>query len=59
MDAIVDGKWRDAGMPLSKLVKDAPANERVLYALPIEDALPKGNLMFFSRLGMVKKTAWS
>ena len=59
VDAIVDGKWRDAGMPLSKLVKDAPANERVLYVLPIEDALPKGNLMFFSRLGMVKKTAWS
>ena len=58
-DMVVDGKWRDVGMPLNKLVKEATENERVLYLLPVLENMPKGNLMFYTKLGMVKKTAWT
>ncbi len=59
VDSIPDGKWRDVGQPLSKLVKDAAENEKALYVLPVEETLPKGNLLFYTRQGMVKKTAWT
>lgn len=58
VDAVPDGKWRDNGTPLSKVFKDALEGERVLYMLPIEDALPAGSLLFYTRMGMVKKTEW-
>ncbi len=59
VDSVPDGKWRDVGQPLSKLVKDAAENEKVLYVLPVEETLPKGNLLFYTKQGMVKKTAWT
>ncbi len=57
-DSIPDGKWRDNGAPLSKIFKDAGEDERVLYALPVEDTLPSGCLLFYTRMGMVKKSEW-
>lgn len=58
VDSIPDGKWRDVGAPLSKVFAGALENERVLYALNIEDALPTGSLLFYTRCGMVKKSEW-
>ena len=58
-DAIPDGKWRDKGATLKNVIKDALPDERVLYAISIEEALPKGNLLFYTRDGMVKKSPWS
>ena len=57
-DAVPDGKWRDNGAPLSKVFPGAGEDERVLYMLPIEDALPSGSMMFYTRQGMVKKSEW-
>lgn len=58
VDSIPDGKWRDVGAPLSKVFAGALEDERVLYALNIEDALPSGSLLFYTRSGMVKKSEW-
>ncbi|HIW03918.1 MAG TPA: DNA topoisomerase 4 subunit A [Firmicutes bacterium] len=58
VDSVPDGKWRDNGAPLSKVFAGAEADERVLYVLPIEDALPKGSMLFYTRMGMIKKSDW-
>ncbi len=58
VDSIPDGKWRDVGAPLYKIFPGALEDERVLYALNIEDALPSGSLLFYTRQGMVKKSEW-
>lgn len=59
VEAIPDGKWRDKGLPLSEIVAEAADNEYPLYLRVIEEKLPKGNVLFYTRLGMIKRTAWS
>lgn len=59
IDAIPDGKWRDVGQPLEKVFPGAVEGEKAVYMLPVEENLPKGNLLFYTKMGMVKKTAWS
>lgn len=59
VDAIDETRWRDKGMPLKKLTNGAwNDDERILYMLPLSDKLPKGNLLFYTKFGMVKKTEW-
>ncbi len=60
-DTIPEGKWREGGTLLGKLVTGAAAGEKIIriYATEGADNLPKGNLLFFTREGMVKKTAWA
>ncbi|MCH5161197.1 MAG: DNA topoisomerase 4 subunit A [Clostridiales bacterium] len=59
VEAIPDGKWREKGEPLSAIVADAVEGEYPLYMRTIGDKLPKGNLLFYTRMGLVKKSAWS
>lgn len=58
IESIPDGKWRDNGAPIDKIFKDAQEGERVLYMLPIEETLPGGSLLFYTRMGMVKRSDW-
>ncbi|MCI9032435.1 MAG: DNA topoisomerase 4 subunit A [Clostridia bacterium] len=59
VDSLPDGKWREKGAPVGKVVKDAIKGEKIVYAVPLMDTLPKGNLLFYTRDGMVKRSAWS
>ena len=59
VEAIPEGKWRDVGQPLNKVIKEVLEDEKVVYVLPVEENLPKGNLLFYTAYGMVKKTAWT
>ncbi len=59
VEAIPDGKWREKGVPLSAIVPDAVEGEYPLYLRTVEEKLPKGNLLFYTRLGMIKRSAWS
>lgn len=59
VEAIPDGKWRDKGVPLKKVVADAVDGEYPLYIRLVEEKLPKGNLLFYSKYGLVKKSPWS
>ena len=58
-DSIPDGKWKEKGLPLSKIMPEAGENETVVYWRSVEEALPKGNLLFYTREGMVKKSDWN
>ncbi len=59
VESIPDGKWREKGVPLSAIVADAVDGEYPLYIRLVEEKLPKGNLLFYTKLGMIKKSPWS
>ena len=42
-----------------KLSKDAEKDEKVVKLFTVEDKLPYGNLLFFTKKGMIKKTEWA
>ncbi|MDR0850317.1 MAG: DNA topoisomerase 4 subunit A [Christensenellaceae bacterium] len=55
--SIPESRFKDKGTPPSKVIKDMSENERVIYILSTdEETLPKGNLLFFTKSGMVKRT---
>ncbi len=57
-ESIPEGKWREKGAPLKKVVPDSLDGERIVFMQTVEDALPKGNLLFYTRTGMVKRSEW-
>ncbi|MBD5131992.1 MAG: DNA topoisomerase 4 subunit A [Clostridiales bacterium] len=59
VEAIPDGKWREKGVTLKKIVPDAVEGEYPLYMRLAEEKLPKGNLLFYSKMGLIKKSPWS
>ncbi len=59
VEAIPDGKWREKGADLKKIVADAVDGEYPVYMRLVEEKLPKGNILFYTKLGMVKKSPWS
>lgn len=52
-------KLADPGISLRDLSKEAEEGEKVVALFEIGDRLPAGNLMFFTRKGMIKKSEWS
>ncbi len=60
VESIPDGKWREKGAPLKSVAPDATKTERIVYMTAVaDDGLPKGNLLFYTCDGMVKRSAWS
>lgn len=59
VEAVPDGKWREKGGKLKSIVADAVDGEYPLYMRVIPEKLPKGNLLFYTKAGMIKRTAWS
>ncbi len=60
---IPEMKWKDKGLAFAKMFKEVMVGEYpvAVFEMPEqedENAL-KQNLIFFSKLGMIKKTAWS
>ena len=47
------------GAELSSLVKGAVEGEKAVALFEIPERMPIGNLMFFTKKGMIKKTAWA
>lgn len=58
-ESIPDGKWREKGAELKSIVADAVDGEYPVYMRAIEEKLPRGNLLFYTKLGMIKRSAWS
>ena len=59
VESLPDGKWREKGMPAHKVISEMGKTEKIVYALPVMDTLPKGNLLFYTRDGMVKRSAFT
>ncbi len=51
-------KLSDTGVSLKELSPDAEAGEKVVSLFAVEDRVPYGNLLFFTKKGMIKKTEW-
>jgi DNA gyrase subunit A len=58
-DSLPECKWREKGIRLSKLIKGCVEGERIAAIFPIGDMLPRGHIMFYTKLGMVKKSPWT
>ncbi|MBR2967195.1 MAG: DNA topoisomerase 4 subunit A, partial [Clostridia bacterium] len=56
-EEIIDGKWREKGAQLKDIIKEFAHNEKVIYAHPGD--VPQGEVYFYTKDGMVKKTPWS
>ena len=52
-------KLSDDGVTLKDLSKDAEEGERIVALFEVGEHLPYGNLMFFTKKGMIKKTEWA
>ena len=52
-------KLGDEGVTLKDLSKDALDGEHVVALFEIGEHMPYGNLLFFTKKGMIKKTEWS
>ena len=52
-------KLTDEGVSLRDLAKDADVGEKVVALFEIGERMPYGNLMFFTKKGMIKKTDWA
>ncbi len=54
IEDIPDYKWRDKGCALGRLCAGLEDNETMLLAVPYKNVLPKGNIMFMTKNGMIK-----
>ena len=52
-------KLSDEGVDLKTLSKDAETGEKVVALFAIDEHMPYGSLLFFTKKGMIKKTDWS
>ena len=52
-------KLSDGGVTLRELSKDAEEGERIVAMFEVGERMPYGNLLFFTKKGMIKKTDWS
>ena len=52
-------RFVDEGVSLQDVCKDALEGERIVALFELPARMPIGNLMFFTKKGMMKKTAWS
>ncbi len=49
----------DDGVTLKELSSDAETGERVVAMFEVGERMPYGNLLFFTKKGMIKKTEWA
>ncbi len=52
-------KLTDEGVALKELSPDAETGESVVAIFAVDEHLPYGNLLFFTKKGMLKKSAWA
>ena len=52
-------KLTDSGVSLKDLSKEAEVDEKVVALFEVGEKMPYGNLMFFTKNGMIKKTDWA
>ncbi len=58
-DPDLECKLSDGGVRLKELSSDAEAGEKVVGLFEVGEHLPFGNVLFFTKKGMIKKTEWA
>ena len=59
VSSLSDNKFRDKGTALSKIAPSATSDEKIVFMMEQEQNLLSSHLLFFTKDGMVKKTAVS
>lgn len=57
--SIPEAKWREKGEDIKVSIPDMQDGEKPIRIFTVKDELPEGKLLFFTKDGMVKKSAWS
>lgn len=55
-DNIMENNWKDKGYSLCELCKDALPDEKAIYLLSIDENEMEKDMLFFTKMGMVKRT---
>ena len=58
-DPDLECKLTDEGASLKELSKDAETGEKIVALFEVGEHMPYGNLLFFTKKGMIKKTEWA
>jgi len=63
-DNISEGKWKETkSVPIKKTIPALLEGESIVYIIPfgepINESLPQGEILFYTKKGMVKKSNWS
>lgn len=58
VNALPDGRWREKGNLLKTIIKDCLPDETIVKIVPVNDVLPMGDIVFFTKQGMVKRSSW-
>lgn len=59
LEKIGEARWKENGTPISTAIPSAPKGEKILFMKAYGDAMPEGNLLFYTKSGMLKKSEWS
>jgi len=59
LEDIPDGKWKEKTVKLDTVIKGLLPNEKIVFIQPMGDETPKGDILFYTRDGMVKRSPWS
>ncbi|MCL2177761.1 MAG: DNA topoisomerase 4 subunit A [Firmicutes bacterium] len=59
VDMLPEGRWREKGNLFKSIAKDSLPGEFPVEIFPIGEFLPMGNLLMFTRQGMVKRSSWA
>ena len=55
-EEIPEGKWREKGAPIKEVIKDIQKNETPIYIHSFGEDMGEGNIIFFTKDGLVKKS---
>ena len=59
VEQIPESRFKDKGVPEHTVIKAMAKDEKVVKAFAVDNTMPKGNLLFLTKYGMIKKTAFS
>ena len=59
VEQIPESRFKDKGVPEHSVIKAMAKDEKVVKVFAIDNTMPKGNLLFLTKYGMIKKTEFS
>ncbi len=57
VEQLPETRFKDKGQPVSSVIKGFIKGEKIVAIFSIDEQMPKGNLIFLTKHGMIKKTA--
>ncbi len=58
IEEIGEARWSEKGANIKDVIPGLHLDEKIVYVLPLGEKMPKGNVLFYTSSGLVKKTEW-